>query len=127
MTGSSDGGPTHAESRLRTARVQLSKGLRGAALEETAPDPPLEELAGVAAFGAVVTGHDLLLSVYVLDGWGRGRDHAGWLRARATARHRVARVAVNGELLLVATVAADPTPADRILLNDLCAAFAGRE
>lgn len=118
---------TDAESRLRTARALLSGELTGASLEEMAPDPSLEELGAVAGFGAVVVGHDLRLSVYLLDAWGRGHDQVPAVRSRAEANHRVAGVAVNGELLFVGTVSAEGESAERFLLNDLCSAFAGRE
>ncbi len=127
VTGPSDVSSTDVESRLKTARALLSGELTGASLEEVAPDPPLEELGAVAGFGAVVVGHDLRLSVYVLDTWGRGHDHTAALRSRAEASRRLAVVAVNGELLFVGTIATDGGPRERFLLNDLCSAFAGRE
>jgi hypothetical protein len=96
-------------------------------LEEVPADPPLGELNAAAGFGAVVVGHDLRFSVYVLDSWGRGHEHTDALMSRARAHGRVAAVAVNGDLLFVGTVAADGDPAEQLLLNDLCSAFAGRE
>jgi hypothetical protein len=123
----SDVSSTAAGSRLKTARALLSDQLIGVSLVEVAPDPPLEELGALAGFGAIVRAHDLRFSVYLLDAWGRGHDHAAALRSRAQASRRLAAVAVNGDLLFVGTIAADGGSGDRFLLNDLCSAFAGRE
>lgn len=127
MTEQPERGPTEAQSRLATARALLSRELAGVALDEVPADPPLEELAALAGFGAVVVGQDLRVSVYLLDSWGRGHEHAAALRSRAEADHRLARVAVNGDLLFVGTVAADGDSTELFQLNDLCSAFAGRE
>jgi hypothetical protein len=112
------------QARLQAARARLSGELSGSALQDAPPDPPLAELAAVDGFGGLVVDSDVRLSVYLLGGWGAGHAHADGLRARAEAGGRLARTAVNGDLLLVVTVAAD---GDQYLLNDLCAAFAGRE
>lgn len=119
--------PEDAESRLTTARALLDGGLGGAALQEVSPDPPLVDLGAEAGFGAVVVGHDLRLSVYLLDSWGRGHDHVEALRSRAEANHRTAGISVNGDLLFVGTVPTDSESGDDFLLMDLCSAFAGRE
>lgn len=116
-----------AEARLRTARSLLSPERVGVTLVEVAPDPPLEELGARAGFGAVVADHDVRLSVYVLDAWGRGHDHTEALVARAEADHRHPAMVVNGELLLFGTIPAGGAPGEQFLLNDLCSAFAGRE
>ncbi len=116
-----------AEARLRTARALLSGALTGAALRDVDPDPPLADLGAEAGFGAVVVDSDLRLSVYVLDAWGAGAAVADGLRSRAESVQRLARVAVNGDLLFVGTVSADGDATERFLLNDLCSAFSGRE
>ena len=118
---------TDAASRLDTARTLLSHGLAGAHLEPAEPDPAVDEVDALAGFGALVSGRDVRLSVYVLDAWGLGHDREDALRARAEANHRLPAVAVNGYLLFVGTVGADSPPGDRFLLSDLCSAFAGRE
>jgi hypothetical protein len=116
-----------ASSRLETARALLADQLASIPVQQIAPDPPLDELGALAGFGAMVIDHDLRLSVYVLDAWGRGHDHTTRLRARAEASGRLASVAVNGDLLFFGTIAAERESTDRYLLNDLCGAFAGRE
>lgn len=119
--------PSGADRGLRTARALLAPERVGVTLEDAPPDPPLGELGALAGFGAVVAGHDIHLSVYVLDAWGRGHDHAEALEARAGTNGRTALVAVNGQLLLVATAPAVTGAEARFLLNDLVSAFAGRE
>jgi len=106
-------------------RAVLARELDGAALLDVAADPAPAELGAVDGFGAVVPDSDLRLSVYVFDSWGAGNAHTDAMTSRAEADHRLARVAVNGDLLFVGTVSADS--AVRFLLNDLCSAFAGRE
>ena len=94
-----------AEARLRTARALLSGALTGAALRDVDPDPPLADLGAEAGFGAVVVDSDLRLSVYVLDAWGAGAAVADGLRSRAESVQRLARVAVNGDLLFESLLA----------------------
>lgn len=115
--------PPDAHARLSTARALLS----GAALQDADPDPPLADLGAIAGFGAVVANSDVRLSVYVLDAWGAGATVADELRSRAQPGRRLTRVAVNGDLLLIATASADGDATERFLLNDLCSAFAGQE
>lgn len=119
----SAGGPQAA---LDLARALLSPDRVGVTFEETPPDPAIEQLGALAGFGAAADDYDIRVSVYVLDGWGRGRDHIEMLTARAEAHGRQASTAVNGQLLFVGTAPRDDEGA-RFLLNDLCSAFAGRE
>jgi hypothetical protein len=115
-----------AEAGLSTARALLSPERVGVTLEEVPPDPPLEQLGALAGFGAVAVGHDVRVSVYVLDAWGRGHDHVEALKACAEANGRRVRTAVNGELFFVGT-AAEGDEGARFVLNDLSSAFAGWE
>jgi hypothetical protein len=115
-----------SEADLETARALLSRDRHGVNLEPAAPDPPLELLGALAGFGAVAVGHDVRLSVYVLDTWGRGHDHRKLLETRAKEAGRRVCIAVNGVLLFVGTAASDDGDS-RFILNDLCSAFAGRE
>jgi len=116
-----------AQAKLLAARALLTRELKGAAVQDVAPDPPLAALGAVDGFGAVVADSDLRLSVYVFDAWGAGAAHVDGLRTRAESDNRVARVAVNGELLFVGTLSDDGEATEDFLLNDLCSAFAGRE
>lgn len=118
--------PSDPESQLDLARTLLADALAGQSPTEIAPEPSLAELEALAGFGAAI-GDDLRFSVYVLDAWGRGEDHAAALRDSARSNGRTAETAVNGDLLIVATIPAQPSIDDRILLNELLSAFAGRE
>lgn len=108
------------------ARALLSPDRVGVTLDEVPPDPAIEALGALAGFGVVADGYDVQVSVYVLDAWGRGHDHAETLKARAEANGRQLCAAVNGQLLLVGTGPKDDDRA-QFLLNDLCSAFAGWE
>ncbi len=119
-------GATDVESKLRTVRRLLSSVLTGKPSKESVPDPPVAELDALTGFG-LLFGDDLRLSVYLMQAWGQGEEHAASLREHARASGRTAEVVVNGDLLLVATIAAQPHLDDRILLNELLSAFAGRE
>jgi hypothetical protein len=118
--------PTDPESTLDFARTLLGNALADQSSAELPPEPSLADLDALAGFGGAV-GDDVRFSVYVLDAWGRGEEHAAKLRHGARSSGRTAEVAVNGSLLLVATVPAQPSIDDRILLNELLSAFAGRE
>jgi hypothetical protein len=118
--------PTDPESKLNFARTLLTDALADQSSVEIPPEPSLADLDALAGFGGAA-GDDLRFSVYVLDAWGRGEDHAAELRRGAPSSDRMAEVAVNGDLLIVATIPAQPSIDDRILLNELLSAFAGRE
>jgi hypothetical protein len=116
-----------ASARLNTARALLSPDrVGGVTLEERRPDPPLEELGALLGFGAVTPGHDVRVSVYVLDSWGAGLEHEDALVAAAEAVGRHGMAAVNGELFFIGTAPLDDRKAKRILTS-LCSAFAGWE
>lgn len=115
-----------SDEELDLAWALLSPDRAGVSLEETAPDPPIDQLGALAGFGAIAGGYDVRISVYVFDAWGGGHEHTDALRARAEASGRRVCVAVNGALLLVGTA---PLDDDRsgFVLNDVCSAFAGGE
>src|SRR3954449_1834858 len=100
------------QARLQAARARLSGELSGATMQDLPPDPPLADLGAVDGFGLVIAESDLHLSVYLLGGWGDGHAYADGVRARAEAGGRLARTAVNGNLLFVGTAPADGDPAD---------------
>ena len=118
--------PTDPESKLDFARRLLADALADQSSTEIPPETSLADLDALAGFGGAI-GDDLRFSVYVLDAWGHGQDHAAGLRQGARSSGRTAEVAVNGDLLIVATIPAQPSIDDRILLNELLSAFAGRE
>jgi hypothetical protein len=115
-----------AGARLDTARALLSPDRVGVTLQEVPPDPPLEELGALSGFGAVTPGHDIRLSVYVLDSWGGGLEYEDALVAAAEAAGRRGMAAVNGELFFIGTAPLEDRRAKHILTS-LCSAFAGWE
>jgi hypothetical protein len=118
--------PSDPESKLDFARALLGDALADQSPAEIAPEPSLDHLDALAGFGAAI-GDDLRFSVYVLDAWGRGEEHESALRDSARSSGRTAEVAMNGDLLIVATIPAQPSIDDRILLNEVLSAFTGRE
>lgn len=114
----------HRRERARASALLRRSG-RMADATESEPEPGADALGARAGLGFFWTGGSAAAAVYEFDTYGQARS-AGDHLVETSEGPRQIDTSVNGTLLLVASADADDEDGQE-LVDDLLAAFAGRE